>query len=57
MHLTTLLAIFFIGLISGYCLHAPLARARARYQQRRFKPQLIKRYRRATDAGVSGSEL
>jgi hypothetical protein len=57
MNLTTILAIFAVGLVCGYRLHAPLARARERYQQRRFKPQLIKRYTPRGNTSESGRDL
>ena len=52
MNLLIILAIFAAGLVCGYLLHAPLARTRALYQRRRFKPELIKRY----NPGIEASE-
>ena len=57
MNLTTLLAIFAVGLVCGYRLHAPLARARELYRQRHFKPQLIKRYTPSSNISESGRDL
>lgn len=57
MYLTFFLVIFLAGLVCGYLLHAPLARARERYQQRQFKPRLIKPYTPAPKAGAGGPEL